>query len=467
MALSADTIWEIQTTGDDNNGGGFVSGASGTDYTQGVGQTVISWLASGGTYTNNLSITNADPSVVSSASRNFVAADVGNIIHLTAGTNVTAGWYEIVSVASNQATLDRNAMSGAGSADGSGYLGGALASIGGLGLIWTTAAQATEGMKAYVKGGEYTLTNTTANTSGGPLDVDAGELDNKTMLLKGYAADAVSRDDFTGTRPIIDCEGQACSAVIKFTGSLAHNQVVAFFDIVGDADNRPDYGIYCGNDDYDVVDRCIVRNTVTGIYQGTCDGCLVVGTSDTGFYYSAAHGCIARETGGRGFQYCTACVNCIADNCSSSGWYFSNGIAVNCVSYDNDSTGFLDLGDRSPVLINCLSVGDGNVGYNCGPSAVLINCGHYSPSYDRLSGTDAPLIDDNPITLTADPFTDAANGDFSLNNDPGGGALCRAAGLGPYGQTSYRDVGAVQHADPAASSGGGTPVFGGMVQRRA
>lgn len=40
-----------------------------------------------------------------------------------------------------------------------------------------------------------------------------------------------------------------------------------------------------------------------------------------------------------------------------------------------------------------------------------------------------PEIDS--ITLTVDPFTDAANADFSLNNTAGGGALCRGAGLVP------------------------------------
>ena len=42
------------------------------------------------------------------------------------------------------------------------------------------------------------------------------------------------------------------------------------------------------------------------------------------------------------------------------------------------------------------------------------------------SGT-IPTQDTDPITLTADPFTDAANEDFSLNSDAGGGAVLRAS----------------------------------------
>ncbi len=52
------------------------------------------------------------------------------------------------------------------------------------------------------------------------------------------------------------------------------------------------------------------------------------------------------------------------------------------------------------------------------------------------------------VSLSADPFTDSANGDFSLNNDAGGGADCRSAGFPgayPDGETTgYMSGGAVQ-----------------------
>ena len=44
--------------------------------------------------------------VVSSASYNFVAGDVGNWVYVKSGTNWTPGWYKIASVASNKATLN-------------------------------------------------------------------------------------------------------------------------------------------------------------------------------------------------------------------------------------------------------------------------------------------------------------------------------------------------------------------------
>jgi len=54
------------------------------------------------------------------------------------------------------------------------------------------------------------------------------------------------------------------------------------------------------------------------------------------------------------------------------------------------------------------------------------------------------------VVLTADPFTDAGSGDFTLNDEAGGGTLCRA-GAAPGamlgGFTDYRDLGALQHRD--------------------
>lgn len=43
----------------------------------------------------------------------------------------------------------------------------------------------------------------------------------------------------------------------------------------------------------------------------------------------------------------------------------------------------------------------------------------------------------NDITLAADPFTDAANGDFSLNSDAGGGAVLRAVSSTMGSTTAY------------------------------
>lgn len=70
------------------------------------------------------------------------------------------------------------------------------------------------------------------------------------------------------------------------------------------------------------------------------------------------------------------------------------------------------------------------------------------PNTEIYSGPD--------IDLSGDPFTDAANGDFSLNTTAGAGAACRGAGypgaLLDGVNVGYTDVGALQHADPSVPS---------------
>lgn len=90
MALSVNSIYECNASATANNvnGGGFNPTNAGmlTDATA-------------------TSATGNAP-VISSASYNFVAGDVGHWIYIQAGTNWTPGWYKISSVASNQATVD-------------------------------------------------------------------------------------------------------------------------------------------------------------------------------------------------------------------------------------------------------------------------------------------------------------------------------------------------------------------------
>ncbi len=184
-AIDAATQWEFRSTATANmvNGGGFVSGASGSDFsTQDTAERT--WLPAGGDFTNDLSPTNATPSVLTSASYNFAAADVGNIIHLTAGTNLTASWYEIVSVAANAATLDRNAMTGAPSADVSGYEGGSM-NIGALedSFFDNIGDNADDGNTVwfYNNNSATTITFTMSQT----VSISGGGVNNPIMI-KGY-----------------------------------------------------------------------------------------------------------------------------------------------------------------------------------------------------------------------------------------------------------------------------------------
>jgi hypothetical protein len=88
-ALTGSCIWSVIGTGNANYGGYF-------DPSQTAGMLTNATATAANT---------ASP-VVSSASYNFVASDVGDWLFVASGTNWTPGFYKIASVASNQATLD-------------------------------------------------------------------------------------------------------------------------------------------------------------------------------------------------------------------------------------------------------------------------------------------------------------------------------------------------------------------------
>lgn len=89
MALSASNVFQIQSTAaaSNINAGGF-NPANPNMLTDGAAT----------------SATGNSP-VFTSASYNFVAGDVGHWLYIKSGTNWTAGWYQIASVAANAATL--------------------------------------------------------------------------------------------------------------------------------------------------------------------------------------------------------------------------------------------------------------------------------------------------------------------------------------------------------------------------
>lgn len=183
-------------------------------------------------------------------------------------------------------------------------------------------------------------------------------------------------------------------------------------------------------------------NAGRGIDMGSTSGGIIALTN-----------CIVRgltTAEGKAFQNQTSmlmlCVNCIAYNCAAD-------------HYRTAST------SSSMRLINCVS--DMSGGYDFNPNAtydgsmILDNCCYGTSARASTSGiypaSHAPARMANCATFTADPWANAAGGDFTPNSTSGAGAVLRAAGIGPYGQTSYVDIGAVQHQD-SGGGGGYAPV---------
>ena len=98
MALAAAIVWEVRGgAGNDNNGGGFKTGASGTDRSQQdaahISRTDL--------------VIGVDTATITSVATPFTSAEIGNLIQITAGTGFTVGFYEITAVAATVATVDR------------------------------------------------------------------------------------------------------------------------------------------------------------------------------------------------------------------------------------------------------------------------------------------------------------------------------------------------------------------------
>tara|TARA_R110002096_G_scaffold134022_3_gene285100 strand:+ start:1385 stop:2596 length:1212 start_codon:yes stop_codon:yes gene_type:complete len=135
-------------------------------------------------------------------------------------------------------------------------------------------------------------------------------------------------------------------------------------------------------------------------------------------------------------------VNCIFDGTNSGGWAIALGRAnytqtIGCVFY-NYSSGAWYFSFGTPYYIrNCLFV---NCGTAIGAYGSLSNRGSSDFSYFYNNTNNYSVYatnQDNDVELTADPFTDAANGDFSLNSDAGGGSVLRAETRVMGGTTAY------------------------------
>lgn len=320
MTLSTATVWEVRTTGSQNNGGGYTSG--GTDYSQ-----------QDAAQLNPTDLACLDTSTtLTSATGGFTSAMVGNIIHITAGTQFTVGWYEITGYTdTNTVTIDRTAaVAGQNATAGTGYVGGAFKIGGSLDDEFFT--EKVEGNITYIKAGTYTATE--------HIDVQADPAGTATtpIIIEGY--NAVRGDFPTGdNRPLLIMGNYRFK-----TSSFYHIKHLRFTT----TESTGVYPYYSN-----VVLNCKCQNTS--------------GTAGYSAFYGAVRGiifisCEAISDNGIGFLlYSDMAINCYAHNCGTYGYRLSytynqviNSIADTC------GTAGIDINSRqySNVI--------GNTIYNCG-----------------------------------------------------------------------------------------------------
>jgi len=174
------------------------------------------------------------------------------------------------------------------------------------------------------------------------------------------------------------------------------------------------------------------------------------GSNNSGLFVSSASSIVTVKNG-------------IFDTNGNRGADLSNGLHLvsDSVFYNNGATGVYCRNGRGAVIENCAFVSNGVYGIDVAAQQSLLvrNCAFYSNTSGQINGTQGIVT--GSVTLTGDPFTDAANGDFRLNNTSGAGAACRGAGIGTYTQTAssyagtvgYPDIG-IQHQETGGGGGG-------------
>lgn len=449
MAIAAAAVWEVRTAGLDTNGGGFVAGASGSDWSQQNGKRT-------GADVTDISTTDAvanGTTTITSATANFATTIIGNCIYLQGGTGALAATRRQVTAraSATSITVDGTVATGTGITMN---IGGALISPG------EASRTATGGNTIWVKSGTYTIASATANTATGCVSF--------TGNILGYDA---TRGDFTSTRPLLQANGVITSFNIVSLGSPGLCRGINF-----DCNSRSGSRAFIGSSQVIVMD-CNATSCLGGAFfntSGICIRCKATACSTTiAFSLGAAYDCVAHDNTIGGFSLSTnaSIHRCIADSNSgatSDGFQagFGGNELVNCVSYNSGRDGFRVV--SATACINCIADDNAGTGFNVNPvasnAALFINCAAYSnTTADFTIGTGAGNFNVGAITLTGSPFTNAASRDFSLNNTSGAGASCRDAGIpgvSPDGLTTgYLDIGYAQHQATAGGGGAHSAVF--------
>lgn len=469
MALSKDTVWEVRTTGNNNNGGGFVTGASGTDWSQqDAAQYAVTDAVTNGTTT------------ITSASASFGTDVVGNILYIQGGTgSIVAGWYEIVSrTDASTIVVDRSTGLTTGT--------GATLNIGGAFAHLSRLPVMVAGNKAWVKAGTYTFTATVQFSN-------AGDLTNGRIKVEGYSS---TRGDRAG-RPLLTTSTNSVN-LITVTGAYTDFYHLKFTNTASTRGIGLNYTFGTGIGVDLLFDGCsngvVTPASGLAMYFIRCSAINCTGSGfATGNSTSVVwYGCEAIDNGGYGFSGTSGggspqWYDCVAANNASGGFATGNSshsfsaIWQGCTAANNGGDGFYCRGTTTVGgirFINNIAYGNSGYGLNLGSSTgidtqperdgvVLLRGFNAMGSNTSGNYNFTDIADPTDIALTADPFVNSGSGvrDYSPNNTAGGGAAIRGQ-AGPRSfpsgyNTSRRDTGALQHVDPSGGSNKGLRILGG------
>lgn len=450
MALSATGVFEVDvghaSTSDSLNAGYYNPAQVGA----GTDRSITSPIAC-----TDLVIDGSDSTKVSSASIGFTSDHNGMGLRITAGTGFTASLREILSVSAGVAQLDASAGT-VGSTGGTARVGGPLASPGnamGLSVAGNTIFvryQATV----------YAITSSTINVANGRIQWANATSATTGKLMVGYDSNRTTTNS-DANRPIL--EAQINSIQIA---NIPNGQYGSMRNFVFDGDNRTGITGFFGGGGTESVGNLKAVDCITGFGSnaGTLfQDCEAEGGT-TGFSLSATtrnriRSCVVKNVSGTAISSGGAggtITRCLISGCSA-------GITVNNISHIDFCTIYnaiaqgISIGTSAGVTVTNSIISTyrtGGSGYGIETSAATIpiwfeNNAFFNPTTHNVDTTNQLASTyRNLLSLTADPFTNAVAGDFSLNNAAGGGAVCRGAG------SNGCDLGAYQSA-----GGGGASYF--------
>jgi hypothetical protein len=451
--LPPTSVFEVRASvGSDNNGGGFDSAKSGTDYSQ---QNTAQF--------SGTDLASVSSLVVSSVSHNFVATDVGNFINITAGTGFTTGVYEIVSVSANQATLDRSP--GTVGVGGTWAEGGAFISIAKAISVMVLSSQTwVKATASYVLTAQQVMT---LNLPSGPANRMTGY--TTTRGDNGQATITTA----TNSINLFNWEAAANWLMSNFIfSSTAGTPGPGWFFSTGTSNNIT--AVNCkftgftagisGNYSaaYTVEGLTVINSEFTG---NTAQGILNTGSTRLVGVYIHNNTGDGYEVGGSDGQQDSLLA--IASIFKSNGGKGINTNQSNALALVLDSDAIINnTGDGigvdyqgSLVMFNTIIDSNGGYGINVFPllnaaiPAMLVenNNAFWNNTSGAINGFTQNASD---LTLTGDAFVSRSTNNFALNNVAGAGAACRGAGFPgvlAIGGIGYVDIGPLQH----QSTGGG------------
>lgn len=449
MSISAATVWELRAGGSDTNGGGYVAGGGGTDWSQqNSPQYSVTDAVTAGTTT------------ITSATAAFGADVVGNLLYIAGGTgSITAGWYQIIS-RTNSTTIVVDRSTGLTTGTGATlHIGGALAT-------WQTLINNLQaGNSAWVKGSftvtaalsivNFQATTGCVITGYGTSRGDAGQA---TLTTATNSIDLVDISNSYGLvfRQITfsSTAGTRGEGVYSTTGSN-NSAGIAFDTCIFDGLKHGVLGDY--NTGFMYVSlwlrNCEVKN------------CTQAGVRNSG--YTAMFGCYVHSNGTDGLQHESGGTagGLVLDRCifksngnmgvlmTSSDTPIASGSGAatvkNCVFSDNAVAGFQRDGNTYALLHfeNNISYANGTYGIQIVSTPCMVIGGYnaYGANTTAAYGGNA-VAQPGDVTLSVDPFVNRSSGNFALNATTGGGAACSSAGFPGAllaGGTGYESIGAL------------------------